>query len=234
MLSEAQLRSDIARVWDYVSVLKLGQSFSNPVSLGVSEAFKDCSRDPQKSYEEVYLTGLRNVDYNIILQDYSYFQFGREKDEEFRFAYYPNPILGSSDEKVSEILALQEFVEEGVIDSEEYLNYVSEIRVSRHPPMVRYEFSVLQYDAICHPCSHFHIGMYSDWRWGSAVSLTARFFCLTILRHLYPDAWFQSAGITSGLKVITFDEELAAIRTDCRILGDDKFIEDERHRLHFA
>ncbi len=179
MLTEAALRGDIARTWEYVESLNIGQAFATPVSLTASDTFKSMSRDIDSSYEEVYLAGLKNVDYNILNTDFSYFQFSRETDHEFRFAYYPNPFLGVVDGRVSELADLQEYVREGIVDTEDYLRQISEIRVSRFPPMLRYEFSDDQYDEGWHPASHFHIGMYSDWRWGSAIALTGRFFALT-------------------------------------------------------
>lgn len=234
MTTSDQVRSDISRIWDYVSALSLGQSFATPVSLSASEVFREYSRDAERSYEEVYLIGLRNVDYNIILSDYSFFQFTHERDEDLRFAYYPNPLLGSSDEALKELVELQEYVDEGIIETEEYLARVSEIRVMRHPPMIRYEYSLSQYDVELHPASHFHIGMYPDWRWGSCIQLSARYFALTVLRHLYPQSWSQSDGIRSGPHLVSFEHELAKVRQDCRALGVEQFAGAERLRLHFA
>ena len=70
-----RLQRSIAKSWRAIHELGLGASFANPVSLPVSTDFRDISLAPDARYEEIYRKGMELVHYNIMLTDYSYFQF---------------------------------------------------------------------------------------------------------------------------------------------------------------
>ncbi|MBX7534512.1 DUF2290 domain-containing protein [Qipengyuania sp. GH1] len=234
MLTNVELRAGISRSWEYLSRSEVGQAFAQPVSFSANAEFRAKSRDTDVPYEELYLLGLRDVQYNMILNDFSFFQFSQDSENEYRFAYYPNPYLGSDEAAVSSIKELHEYVSEGVLDYEDYLRSISEVSVTRYPPMIRYEFSASQYDSEWHPASHLHIGIFADWRWGIAKFLNPKLFTLTVLRHLYPNAWRECQGIPSGDRRVTLDEELTTVKGQCGAVPLDFYSNNERNRLHFT
>ena len=136
-MNKADLVPHIYKSWVYAKALRVDELFSGPTALDASDAFKAMAVSPAASYEELYLAGLRDGQYNILLRDFSFFQFGTSSVGGVRFAYYPNPFLGAAPDTLAELKEMQEFVAEGIIDMDEFLHRVSEIRHPQHPPLVR-------------------------------------------------------------------------------------------------
>lgn len=204
------------------------------MALDASKSFKALAISPTATYEELYLGGLRQADYNILLKDLSFFQFGLGKVDGVRFAYYPNPFLGASSDAVAELTEMQEYVNEGIIDVDEFLHKVAEIRRPQHPPLVRYEYSRMQYVEASHPCSHLHLGFHGDNRWPVRRYLTAHAFTLLIFRLFYLEFWNNAEKI----KVGDFEKDMDAIldreKQECRILSNDEFTPKEERRFYLG
>jgi hypothetical protein len=218
----------------YAKALGIGETFSVPTGLEASGAFKALAVSPDASYEQLYLAGLQDGQYNILLLDFSFFQFSAGDNEGVRFAYYPNPFLGAAPDALAELKEMQEYVNEGIIEIDEFLHRVSEIRHPQHPPLVRYEYSKEQYVEATHPCSHMHLGFHGENRWPVRRHLTAHAFALLIFRLFYLDSWMRAEAIKSGDKELTLDEILAGARAECRLLYEDEFSNAEGQRFHFV
>lgn len=233
-MNRDDLVPQIRKAWTYTKALKIDELFQGPTALDASESFKTLAIEPRVTYEELYLTGLREVQYNILLKDYSFFQFGTGDIDGVRFAYYPNPFLGAAPDAVAELNEMREYVAEGLIDVDEFLHRASEIRRPQHPPLVRYEYAKSQYNEATHPCSHLHLGFHGDNRWPVRRYLTAHAFALLIFRLFYLEFWMRAGPIKSGEHEITMDVALDAARADCRILYDNEFSKAEARRFHLA
>lgn len=109
-MNRAELVPHIRKSWMYATALKVNELFLGPVALDASDSFKALATEPRASYEELYLVGLREVQYNILLKDFSFFQFGTGGADGVRFAYYPNPFLGAAPDAVAELTEMQEYV----------------------------------------------------------------------------------------------------------------------------
>lgn len=173
--------------------------------------------------------------YNILLADYAYLQFHGYDENSLHYAYYPNPFLGASQSAISELGDLRTFVDEGVIDMDEFLHCVSEIRYTQHPPLVRYENSADQYkEDLTHPCSHFQLGHHSDNRWPIRRILTPEAFALIIFKYFYPDSWAKGGVISGSEEKISLDDALIAAKRDCRMLPDHLFSERAARQFCFG
>ena len=111
-MNKADLEPHIRKSWLYAKAMQVDKLFSGPTALEASETFKSLAISPDTSYEELYLAGLRDRQYNILLKDL-FFQFGIGKGEGVRFAYYPNPFLGAAIDALAELKDMQEYVAEG-------------------------------------------------------------------------------------------------------------------------
>ncbi|WP_192812925.1 DUF2290 domain-containing protein [Rhizorhabdus wittichii] len=222
-MNEKDIARSLLRAWEFVKAVGVGELFSDPSSIKVSDAFKSIALDPKATYEDVYLEGLSGSQYNILLADYSFFQFGGSDPNSLRYAYYPNPFLGASKHAVSELAELRAYVDEGVLDVDEFLHRVSELRFTQHPPLVRYENSPSQYVELIHPCSHLHIGHHSENRWPVRRVLSPSAFTLLLLKLFYPDFWREGEKIPSGENSLTLDEVLAVSKQDCPMLPNELF-----------
>lgn len=217
-----------------MSAVDVGEYFTNPASLAPSESFRAAAFDETVRYEQLFLTGLENSDYNFILRDFSFFQFGISKDDHVRYAYYPNPFLGASSEAISKISELRLYIEEGLISVEEYLHRISEVRNGRHPPLVRYENAPDQYVPSKHPCSHFHLGHHDENRWAVQRMLTPSAFGLIILKHFYGDVWNARSHFRIFGAEWSLDELLIKEKVHCRILDDALFNETEKQLFAYV
>ncbi|UDF29550.1 UNVERIFIED_ORG: DUF2290 domain-containing protein [Roseateles sp. XES5] len=233
-MNKDDVRTGIAKSWELLKALSLGEIFSNPMPMKASEDFLSAVFDPAANYESIYLVGLANVDYNLLLRDYSYLQFSIREEAQVRYAYYPNPFLGASPAAIAELDELRIYVDEGALTLEEYLVKVSELRKSQHPPLLRYENAPDQYAEFSHPCSHFHLGHHDENRWAIQRVLTPLAFTMLVARQFYAEAWFSNAAISLFGKSQSPDKYLAETKLDCRILPDDRFTKDEAMLFSFG
>lgn len=85
-------RTDVTRginkTWEIASKLNLNESFANAGLLPLNEEFRDLILSSKTTYSSVYVAGLSLSHYNILLTDYSYFQFSWDRENYVRYAYY--------------------------------------------------------------------------------------------------------------------------------------------------
>jgi hypothetical protein len=221
-------------VWEFARAIKVGELFSNPMPLEPSRNFLDVALDDIATYEELYLCGLQNGDYNVQLSDFSYLQFGISKDHHVRYAYYPNPFLGSSSRVVAEVNELREFVKEGLVTVEEFLHRVSEIRTSQHAPLIRYENAPDDYREGTHPCSHFHFGHHSDNRWQVQRVISPLAFSMIVFQQFQSTKWSEKKSVSVFGRQDIPTRFLAAEKLNCPILPDELLSQMDRELFTFA
>lgn len=233
-MNREELISGIRKVWEFSRALQLGEVFSNPVPLEPSREFVANAVDPQCPYETLYLSGLQHGDYNIQLVDFSFFQFGLAQADHVRFAYYPNPFLGSSAAAITEVNELRDFVSEGIVTIEQFLHRVSEIRTSQHAPLLRYENAPNDYVEFSHPCSHFHFGHHVDNRWQIERALSPLTFALIVFQQFHATAWQAIPSVTAFGKTERPRDFLRAEKQNCRMLPNELLSPEEKLLFSFA
>lgn len=233
-MNKDDLRTGISRSWEILRCMSLDETFSNPVSMVASEEFLELVFSRNDNYETIYLSGLKNTDYNMMLRDISYLQFSIGDDDHVRYAYYPNPFLGSSESSIRELDELRLYVQEEAISIEDYLAKVGELRNSQHAPLLRYENAPNQYREFNHPCSHFHIGHHDNNRWPIQRILTPAAFTMLVVRQFYPDYWFALTSMKCFGKVQTPDHFLMDEKLNCRILANHHFSPTEARLFVFS
>lgn len=191
-----------------------------------------------KDYPAVYDRGLSLSHYNLLLTDFSYFQFSHVGPSEYALAYYPNPRLSGSPEAIEFYRSLERERDEGLLSDEEFSELVAEIPSKIFIPRVRFEYSGSQYRNVRHPGAHFHIGMSGEDRWPSARKLSPRSFGLLMAKLYFADTWWQHSRFSwpddeqhLHLADCLDDKLLASIRLD----GVSQFLSnDEKMGFHFA
>jgi hypothetical protein len=227
------VRRGIGRSWRLASQIDLMLDVSSELPLLPSDEFRSFALDQNRRYEEVYLCGLRNKDYNFSLVDYSFFQFGISRENHVRYAYYPNPFLGSSPEKVKQLNDYFDAVEDGTMSFEDYLAEISIIKSSNHSPLVRYENAPDEYVQWKHPTSHFHLGDNTNNRWPLGRSLTPLAFSLIIFKQFYSEAWHDRGEIHFDGSTKSLDQRLCDEKLNCRIVPDSLLSKDEKLQFVF-
>lgn len=233
-MNKREFSKCILRSNNYLKTASADNHISNPSSFNPSEDFKKICLGNTSTYEEIYLMGLKLVEYNILLSDYSFLQFNFQESGSRRYAYYPNPFLGAPSEKLGEVREMKEYLDEGLLDMEQYLHSISEIRSTLHPPLFRYEHSPNQYEELCHPCSHFHVGHHADNRWPVQRVLTPEAFSLMILKHFYKSLWENAGHVTLGKKKFSLDEVYSKEKSKCRKLPQSLFSSKEHEQFFWG
>lgn len=233
-MNEGDFRSGIRKTWEYAKCIGIEGEFSGPSTLNASEEFKAISLDPNMDYERIYLGGMRGGDYNIMLADYSFFQFSYGDQFDIRYAYYPNPFLGASRDAIASIAEMHEYVEEGIIDIDEFLHKISETKQGRCAPLVRYEYARAQYVPLRHPSSHLHLGHHTESRWAVRRVLSPDAFGLLVMKLFYGDYWENADLVKSKDPPTTVDTELALAKTACQLLPREEFSEAEESQFFWA
>jgi len=201
------------------------------ISLSASSKFKKTSLRTI-SYQEIYDVGTENQDFNIMLNDRSFFQFTEAiEDEEIRLAFYPNPYkfieYKSHKTEALELLNAHE------ISDDEYDQLISEEFLTADIPVIRYDLSLSQYCEKYHPAAHLHIGFFSENRWPVRKRLTPLSFLYMILMHYYPKLW-KDIGDCGTSKPNSLDEEYRKEVVSCKNLDLSFFTNLESERLFFG
>jgi hypothetical protein len=182
-------------------------------------------------YREVFLCGLRNSDYNFLLNDFAFLQFTFFSKKHYRFAYYPNPFV--SDQAL--IQELDAALNSAEITYEDYSEFVAQQPYEITKPPIRFELDNDAYVRLCHPAAHFHIGNFIENRWPVYRELTPRSFCLLIVKLYYSENW--QTGSKSNLPggfTNAFDQYYNNEKASCKFLGAPLFHVLEKGQIYFS
>jgi hypothetical protein len=226
-MNRAEVHRGITRSWSLTEALSLHSSFAAAWPLSVDVEFRDLVLSGDADYPTIYLKGLSRSHYNFLLIDYSYFQFSWFEADNVRYAYYPNPYLVSGMESVEEFKRLQELVESDMITYEEYLALLRDRPYQGRVPLIRYENAPNQYRELCHPCSHFHIGLHAENRWPLNRMLTPYAFTMLILKHYYGEDWREHGDDEGNEFLNSFDETLVLEKSNCPPIPGGLFSEKD-------
>ncbi|MCU9531792.1 DUF2290 domain-containing protein [Pseudomonas mosselii] len=229
------ISSGIRKVWQIAEELGISEIFSNPAPLPVNAEFRDLILSGSSTYIDVYNKALALSHYNMLLTDYSFFQFSSDGEENVRYAFYPNPYASSSDEYNNWFRSRQEMVEAELLTHEEFLSLLSSKTGIGSIPLLRYENAPNQRTKFHHPSSHFHIGFHSDNRWPVRRILTPTAFALLVFKLYYGEKW-RTIGEDDEPDTIKnkFERNLILEKSRCHLVADDLFEADEERVFHLS
>jgi len=201
-----------------------------------SEEFQRLANIPDVSYSDLFRAGLRKKDYNILLLDYSFFQFyysDAPADLSLRYAYYPNPFRAPLP---------AEFIRDFDLDpwdaatTELYLQWLDEQDDLSAITPIRYEVSLCQYREYEHPASHIHFGIGVGGRWPVAKILTPDTFAILISKLYHGRIWQElcANATREGNEPAPLEQRLADACSTCAVLDEQYFSTRERHQLHLT
>lgn len=144
-------------------------------------------------YRKLYQLAIANKDYDILLKDYSFFQFSCESDVnnkivKYRYAYYEAP---------SEFPTYEEFLNELGFSYEEcgedffsdYEQVVDEAKIKNTVTPLRYDYDENLHEPPVHSISHLHLGFQNEIRVPIKYILTPHAFVSFVIRHIYWKQW---------------------------------------------
>ncbi len=230
-MDQREVQRGIRESWAAVLEIDMGETISSIAPLRVNEEFRNLLFSDEVQYNELYLAGLECKHYNILLSDFSFFQYSIIADDHVRYAFYPNPFLDPIEAEVN-IERCRELLDAGMITNEEFLTLINEQRSDNRAAPIRYESAPRDRREFSHPSSHFHIGHGAGGRWAIARNLTPLAFTLLILKHYYPQKW-QAADDPLKETGNAFEAQLIRARAECPEVPEVLFSDLERSCFHF-
>lgn len=203
------------------SEVSLLRTFRTADSLDISREFRDKTMNHEISYNEVFITGLNNHDYNLILIDRSYFQFTMCKVKSnivYRYGYYPNPFISYEDDDTENI------------EKKELSDFHQKIHLS---PPIRYDIDFEAYRELIHSACHLHIGLHDN-RIPIDKYISPFLFTLFIFKTFYGDEWNKhdsTIGISDGRETYLSDKYKRELSV-CKYMKIDAFFsQKDRQQL---
>jgi hypothetical protein len=217
-----------------------------PISLKVNKNFNKVALVSGSTHEEIYFAGLDEGYYNVILNDFSYFQFSfRELKPEpgkpklsypydIRMAFYPNPMNADtySDTPDSPTDLLQTYHQYYIDDEwtfEEYTQALCELRANITTPILRYDLSEEQHKRINHPIAHLHLGVNNSSRIATNKVFTPELFTTFVLSNFYREKWELLSGSD-----LTLDLDYKRAKSNCATIKSDFYCDVQRGALNFV
>jgi hypothetical protein len=232
-MDEREFTREINSAWTLLKdTLSIGRTIISGRSLEVDAAFRDASLDQDSSYEQIFRTGLQRSNYNILLSDYAYFQFRRTDDHSWRLGYYPNPWLSGASQAERDLEHWEMLEDAGGLTYEETSELIAAMPLRGTIPPIRFEYALAQYKELVHPAAHFHIGLHSENRWPSAISIGPKAFVMTVAKLYYIQAW-EKCSIPHGAAIANcIEEQLLAVLGNVRFVHS--FSDRENRSFHFG
>jgi hypothetical protein len=187
-----------------------------------SKDFFSISQD--RDYYKIYKLAITNKDYDILLKDYSFFQFSCESSDintivKYRYAYYETP---------SEFPTYEDFLDENgfsYIDCgeeliQEYQQVIDEAKFKNTVTPLRYDYDEDLYNSPVHPISHLHLGFQNEIRIPIKCILTPHAFVSFVIRHIYWKKWKQLMNDSNFCSIYY-------VKSECKVLPNENFSQDE-------
>ncbi len=153
-----------------------------------SSAFKDIARTG--NHIDMYKVAIHELDYEILLQDDSIFQFSTT-----RYAFIQNPNISvTKEDLLNKMYTQEELINLSEDDYNEILESISDLdleqfkneqNINIHAHIIRYDIDKTGYKPLQHAYSHLHIGNNDNIRIPCFRILTPLMFVLFVLKHTY-------------------------------------------------
>ena len=158
-----------------------------------SKEFKKVCRG--NKHIDIYNCIVKNLDYEIILNDDSFFQFSWD-NEYLRYSFIQNPNISfSKTDYLNQVFSLEEIDEmsdsdlDELVNEDDYEQFLNEQIQNNNPIYIRYDFDRKGYKPLLHSCSHIHFTLSEDMRISSQRIFTPHMFTYLCVKLCYYDSW---------------------------------------------
>ncbi len=216
-MHERDFHREINGAWDLLKrKLNIGRTLIWGRSLPIDEVFRNVVLSPEAPYEQIFKTGLSRSSYNILLEDYAFYQFNWVDDDTWRLGFFPNPWLTGIPAAERRLQQWEVLEEIGALSHEQVSEHVAEMEYAGAVPPIRFENAPAQYRELTHPAAHFHIGRHEENRWPSSVLIGPKAFVLIIAKLYYPLAWSRCSKLHGAGVDECIDEILLSTMASAR------------------
>lgn len=234
MINQAKFNISIKESISLLKDVKIYKDIGPKTVGDYSEIFKKVCR--QNKHIEIYNTIRDNLDYEIILQDDSFFQFSIS-DNYLRYSYIENPNYQYTKFDYLKLIFTEEeiysFSEEDInelINENEFEQFLNEQEINSNLVYVRYDYDKKGYRPLLHSCSHLHVGLKEDLRLPLSVILTPLQFVIFCIKQAYFDQW---QTYYESFEIEEFAGNLLSIKNQCiKITDNNIWKEIEKNELY--
>jgi hypothetical protein len=232
-VDEREFSREIMAAWTFLKDrLEIGRFLIAAEPLRIDEVFQRTALDEDSTYEEIFRIGLNRSNYNILLSDYAYFQFGWSSNDAWRLGYFPNPWLSGAPAAERALRQWETLEEIGALSYDDASDLIAEMPYIGAVPPIRFEFSAAAYREFVHPAAHFHIGRHIENRWPSALRIGPKAFALIIAKLYYSEDWARCSSFHGAPDALCIENALSAVMLDVRAVH--QFSDRERRTFHFG
>lgn len=177
-------------------------------------------------YKSKFLAALNNSDYDIILEDGSFFQFTSKSSKDIHYSFF---------HKIERVLSYNEFEEKYLTEenidtiAQEYEMYLSTDKPSTYPCPIRYDVADSEYKVGSHAYAHLHIGVETEIRIPVDKIIKPLGFVDFVIKHIYKQQW-DAAYINNE----TFRELVNKIKNQSELLKNSAFTSEEKYQLYIT
>lgn len=155
---------------------------------------------------------LCSYDFDILLQDDSFFQFNKcstNGEEVYRYVFMQNP---------KKKISFDEFcVKNGIDKDDAYIDSIREIydddespetmKLIQFPLYLRFDADKKGYSPNLHSYAHLHVGISGDARIPARQILTPPAFVSMVIKMIYPAKWERMLNLQKGSRLYDFKKQ---------------------------
>lgn len=180
----------------------------------------------KNDYKQKFFVASKNSDYDIILEDGSFFQFTSTSAVDIHYSFF---------HRIEQVLSYNEFIDkyltEENIDSinQEYEMYLSTDKSLTYPCPIRYDVAEREYTEELHAYAHLHIGVDTEIRIPIDKIIKPLEFVDFVVKYTYKEKW--DAAFINNSK---FRELIKNFKKQSETLGTTNFTDDEKLQLYIT
>jgi hypothetical protein len=178
------------------------------------------------TYKDIFLIASHNLDYDVMLEDGSFFQFTYGANKDIHYSFF---------DRVENILSYEEFVNKYLSEynvdsiSQEYEMYLSTDKDQNSPLPIRYDVAQNEYKETIHPYAHFHFGFNNNIRVPTDKIIKPLDFVDFIIKHMYKDKWDKAYLFNDQFKKL-----VEGLKRQSKLLDECCFSNNERTLLYLT
>lgn len=190
-------------------------NFSQCESCKFSAKIKKMAK--QDDYIDLYQHAIAFNEYDILMKDFSFFQFSFDADSYvIRMAYYPSPdVITTFKEYMDSFDNRKILWEEEQRYREEYENYIDSQNYKSTTVPLRYDYSEKEYQGLVHSAAHLHFGQMETIRVTCAHVFSPLSFAVIVVNYYYYSIWKERIKLDKEFKhtVLSVKKQCAYVDT---------------------
>lgn len=178
------------------------------------------------NYRQTFLVASEHMDYDISLEDGSFFQFTAINENEIHYSFF---------HRIENILSYEQYVEEYLTEEnietieQEYAWYLSTDKDRVNSCPIRFDVSKSEYSMGTHAYAHMHIGINTDIRIPVDKIIKPLAFVDFIIKHMYKNYWDRAY-----LNDSKFKQKVDELKKESETIEIDLFTDTEKRLIYIT